>query len=505
MKRNITFAAVAAAVALLGFGATAQDAVVNFTTNEGYVAGSQLLAHPDWAAQGQWTIQAVGDGVAQDLSGGYVRGNYQGLGASNQEGDLFTVAATFSLIGDYTYDTNNLPDYAEPAFILNTTETGGGTPPGVIGCALALDDDLDPPELDLRLVSNASGSISLGNVSNYNGHTFTMSLEITKTGPTNYTATATLDSLDDAAPAFEVMDSDIVVIGSFAEATLVYGVMQGMPSAAQYYGGVEVDQFTYDSVLYVPGEVAFTPVLVPDVLVVDTLQLFITEGQTQLELASDPVAEDWTGLDGTLTDPGPRNVRYIIPPEDITSDDVFVRVVGIPPPEPLFGTDFEDGSDGWTVVTNAAHPADVWELGTPSLDNAYVTINTAASGVNAFGVDLDGDYYEGTDTVLVSPVFQLPATGPLTLEWQQATDIDDTPLGVDYGTVTLIDLDAGTTNLLTTVDGSTNDSAWSLASAAVPDTALDHSVQVEFHFVGDNLNPSVDWGGWYIDDVFLKD
>lgn len=62
-------------------------------------------------------------------------------------------------------------------------------------------------------------------------------------------------------------------------------------------------------------------------------------------------------------------------------------------------TDYETGEDGWSVATNSANSS--WEFGEPE----GTLINTAASGLNAWVTNLEGDYNNSELSYLVSPCF----------------------------------------------------------------------------------------------------
>ncbi|MEM7386906.1 MAG: PA14 domain-containing protein [Verrucomicrobiota bacterium] len=108
---------------------------------------------------------------------------------------------------------------------------------------------------------------------------------------------------------------------------------------------------------------------------------------------------EWTLVEGASpSDIGDGNFRFAVIRE--ASREVYYRV-GLLPPPPLFVADFENGADGWTVETAAGDTS--WELGTPDAGG----LNTAASGTQAWGTDLDADYSAGAVTSLRSPVIDL--------------------------------------------------------------------------------------------------
>jgi hypothetical protein len=281
-----------ATAALLGMSGATRAAIVKFTPAEGYVTGDA---------------------------------NFQGVSASNASGDTFNVEATFTLLGNNENHTNNLQDFEEFAFTLNVTETSGPAPGGVLGAALAYEDDLDPDELQLRLVNNASGSISLGDASNYVGHTFTMLVKYTKLDTTNYSIEASIDSLDDAAPAFEVSDPLAAVTGEFSNASEVYGVIQAVPASLAPYSGLEVDEFKFDE----PDLVPITPVVLSDAFVIKSFH-YINDNVTLLQVSSNLLEDQWQDLAGSEVVGGFEEARYIFSSGNSTGDTVYTRVKFLP-------------------------------------------------------------------------------------------------------------------------------------------------------------------------------
>jgi hypothetical protein len=64
----------------------------------------------------------------------------------------------------------------------------------------------------------------------------------------------------------------------------------------------------------------------------------------------------------------------------------------------IYSEDFENGAGGWTTNNSGS---DGWALGTPST----ATLNTAASGSNAWVTNLNGNYSNNASYYLTSPIF----------------------------------------------------------------------------------------------------
>ena len=477
---------------LSSFGLVCSAQEVNFSVSEGFTFGSLLRNHPDWIGQNEWSVEGSGDGVALCTSGGYIRASYLGAAAPNNIVDSFRVSATFALLGDFFSSTNNLPNFAETAFVLNITETRLDAPPGVMGAAIAVEDDVEPPELELRLVGAAGGSIRLGSATNYNGHTFVLDVEYTRTDATTYTVVARLDSLDDAGPPLTVVDMAAVPPRSFSDSGEVFGFMQAVPAVAEYYNGVEVEKFSFETVE--PDSVSFTPVFVDALSAVDGYQFFTDLSVLQVS-TNLPV---WQDVPDSISDAPDR--RYILsdrPDAPIT----YYRLADVS--QTPFADDFEiPGFGGWATLD--AGGQDVWERGTPGLQNAFITNIMANSGTQCWGIDLDNDYAMGTDATLISPIIQLPPSGPLTLEYFEFSDFDDTPAPGDKGLVRVVDIDTGVTSLLRDSGGVAT--GWQEIALPIPASALGHRVQFHFQFLDDGDAGHFDgWGGWYIDDVRVTD
>ena len=183
-----------------------------------------------------------------------------------------------------------------------------------------------------------------------------------------------------------------------------------------------------------------------------------------------------TGLDNlvqSVSDGGQRYYR--------------VRQVAAPA---LFSTDFEDGAGDWTVVTDSG---DDWELGPPKAEG----ITTAASGVNAWGVNLDGEYSPGTLTFLRSPVIDVSSDNSPKLSFNYFID---STLEAEGGQIRFLDENG---EVLAAIDEIFwgNSGTWKPYSVRFPAAARGGSVIVEFAFLTDGDDEI--GVGWYIDDVTI--
>lgn len=86
---------------------------------------------------------------------------------------------------------------------------------------------------------------------------------------------------------------------------------------------------------------------------------------------------------------------------DHTNDSVCVSLVGIPTINAPYCDDFEAGNIGWSANIDPAssNQTDIWELGTP----AFGSPSAAASGINAWDVNLNAIYGNNAQTYLYTP------------------------------------------------------------------------------------------------------
>ncbi len=174
-------------------------------------------------------------------------------------------------------------------------------------------------------------------------------------------------------------------------------------------------------------------------------------------------------------------------PEDVASGALYYRVRQVPAPA-LLSTDFEAGEEGWTAISDSG---DNWELGTPAAEG----ITTAASGANAWGVNLDDNYTPGTFAFLRSPVVDVSSDNSPKLSFNYFID---STFEVEGGQLRFLDEEG---NLLAAIEEifSGQSETWLPYSVRFPAAARGGKVIVEFAFLTDGDDEV--GAGWYIDDV----
>jgi hypothetical protein len=161
------------------------------------------------------------------------------------------------------------------------------------------------------------------------------------------------------------------------------------------------------------------------------------------------------------------------------------------PPETFFSDDFESGAAGWTEGGTGT----TWDRGTPTSGP-----NAANSGVNAYATNLGGDYINGTDRYLRSPVIDLTGVADAVIRWYEAYDLEP---AYDYGHLDILD-----TNLVVLADNVYEANGygaltWAQSEVAVPPAALGQPIILEFRLEADAFDPV--GLGWYIDDVSVEE
>ena len=135
------------------------------------------------------------------------------------------------------------------------------------------------------------------------------------------------------------------------------------------------------------------------------------------------------GVTVTTNIPGDASgTNTLVVPPPVEPTLAFALGEGVIPP--VFSEDFESGLAGWVATTGGPTQ---WELGTPAVDNGFVTFDRAYSPTNCWGTDLDDGYGAGTDATLTSPSIQLP-DAPTVLAWYELRDIENSLPGADIGT-----------------------------------------------------------------------
>jgi hypothetical protein len=163
-----------------------------------------------------------------------------------------------------------------------------------------------------------------------------------------------------------------------------------------------------------------------------------------------------------------------------------------PPPMVFLEEDFEDGATDWTIAGSGT----LWEIGTPT-----VGPGGANSGTKAAATGLGGDYMNGTDTTMRSPVVDLSGVDAAKLVFFDAYDLEP---GYDYGYVNILDSGGGVlAPQVYTVNGFGNDNAWAERTVVIPSNAVDRQIIIEFQLQADAFDPV--GRGWMIDDVVVAE
>ncbi len=175
-------------------------------------------------------------------------------------------------------------------------------------------------------------------------------------------------------------------------------------------------------------------------------------------------------------------------------NEILEGIVRDDEPELVFfyEEDFEDTDGDYTVSGYGAR----WEWGTPT-----VWPESAASGDKCWGTDLNGNYSNGADETLTSPVIQLTgveAGSDLVIEWMQALYIESSSWDNAY---VELSLNGGSWMQMWAHTGSTVQVPWELKSYTI-ESYNDEDIQLRFRITTDG---SVTYSGLYIDDVTISE
>ncbi len=171
------------------------------------------------------------------------------------------------------------------------------------------------------------------------------------------------------------------------------------------------------------------------------------------------------------------------------ADDLYYRVRQVPPPA-LLSTDFEDGAEGWTAVTDLGDTE--WQLGTPNVEG----LTTAASGTMAWGTNLDSDYAPGTFAArLRSPVIDVSGDSSPRLSFNFYID---SVLDTEGGQLRFLDENGDELAVVEEIFSGQSE-GWKPYSIRFPGAARGGNVIIEFAFLSDEDDEV--GAGWYIDDV----
>ncbi len=178
------------------------------------------------------------------------------------------------------------------------------------------------------------------------------------------------------------------------------------------------------------------------------------------------------------------------------------RNVEINPLQTIFFDNFENGTNGWTH----GGVNDEWELGTPT----NVGPDSAYSGNNCWGTDLDSLYKNNADCWLLSPSINLNNLSSAYLSVKIWNDVEDSLQGYSPKDKLWIELstDNGatffpiTTHLGGVIDFNTGVPQVGGWSRLVLDLTpyIGSTIKIRFHFTS---NFSISRPGSYIDNVFL--
>ncbi len=239
-----------------------------------------------------------------------------------------------------------------------------------------------------------------------------------------------------------------------------------------------------------------SPLAVPDIIAFlqgdsEVALDFVSVDETathQLQESADLISWDAVDVE-EMVDAGDGLLRRfaLARPADLAR---YYRVAVLPPP-PVFADDFEDGAPGWVVETLSGTTD--WELGTP---NAGV-LTAAASGTNAYGTAIAGDYGPDSVTSLRSPVIDL-------------TGISRPKLSFHYHIESTLELEGGQLRFLSEsgevlftrqeiFSGATD--GWTPFALTIPREAREQPIQLEFRFLTDS--DAAVGAGWYLDDVVI--
>lgn len=163
--------------------------------------------------------------------------------------------------------------------------------------------------------------------------------------------------------------------------------------------------------------------------------------------------------------------------------------------EEIYSNDFEGDSSDWTVTEGGD-----WEVGVPKGNP-----DTAVSGENVWGTNLNGDYTADQEHMLTSPTIDLTEYEHASVYFQQWYDIDYT-IG-EYGYVEISKDDGETWDQLEKYPRDQYDSNhpsryWYLDEINI-DEYVGEKVNVRFRL--DSKNQFVFDQGWYIDDFEVRD
>jgi len=170
-------------------------------------------------------------------------------------------------------------------------------------------------------------------------------------------------------------------------------------------------------------------------------------------------------------------------------DDIGIIAAPVPPPTTVWSSNFDTDNGGFTVSGTTSF---AWGAPTSGPGAPY-------SAPNVWATNLAGNYNSSESGWITSPVIDLSAHAGLapTISFWHWNDIESTSF--DWGAVE-VTRDGGTT--WTDVSGKIGDvSPWSPKSIQLDPTYAVSNFQFRFYFRSDS---SVNYAGWYIDDVAVS-
>ncbi|HUF37802.1 MAG TPA: S8 family serine peptidase [Anaerolineales bacterium] len=193
-------------------------------------------------------------------------------------------------------------------------------------------------------------------------------------------------------------------------------------------------------------------------------------------------------LPGYLTESRPVGPLDGDQTEDFTLNaDAFV--CSAPGYQPLYAyfENFEDGDGGYTVDGIGS-----WAWGTPTTGPG-----SAHSGENAWATNLNGNYFDGESSFLVSPAIDLSAFAGqrILLDWWQWLVTEE---GFDFATVEVSKDDGSSWAIVRGPDSGEVNPGWTKNSTLLDSSYATAGLRIRFGFTSDF---SATYPGFYIDDV----
>jgi subtilisin family serine protease len=171
-------------------------------------------------------------------------------------------------------------------------------------------------------------------------------------------------------------------------------------------------------------------------------------------------------------------------------DDVGIVEIAAPLPTVLYSSDFESNDGGFVV--GGTSPS--WEVGKPTSGP-----EAAHSGLVVWATNLAGDYNSSEDSYITSPLIDLSANPTLAptisfYHWMQSESNS-----YDWGAVEATKDGGVTWDIVWQKFG--NITEWTPKSLQLDSSYAVSNFQFRFHFHSDS---SVNYPGWYIDDVSVS-